>query len=249
VTLVLDGPARAIFAAKLPGVRALSELPALAGFDWVLCGSSASAPLERRVVRAARTAGVRCTVWLDHWGNYPMRFELDGESVLPDELWVSDEHAARLARATVAGPRVRVQGNPFLEDAAEEIRALGRPPGPGERVLFVADDESPELLRRYLERLAAAPPHAVRFRPHPAYPDVDYAPLLGEFAGRLAISLSAGTSLVEDCAWADTVAGSDTMALAVALVGGRRVVSIAAEPTLPFVGIERLDLGSAGGGA
>ena len=246
---MLSGPARAIFAAKLPGLPSLEEVPSLVGFDWVLCGSSASADLERRVVRAARAAGVPCTVWLDHWGNYPMRFVLDGEAVLPDELWVSDEHAARLARESVPGPSVRVQGNPFLEDAAAEIRALGRPSGPGERVLFVADDEPPDLLRRYFERLAVAPPRAVRFRPHPAYPDVDYAPLLAEFAGRLPIAPSPGTSLIEDCAWADTVAGSDTMALVVALAGGRRVVSIASSPTLPFAGIERIELGSAGGGA
>ena len=60
----------------------------------MLCGSSGGSDLERGVVRAARAAGVPSAVWLDHWVNYPARFVLDGESVLPDELWVADEHAA-----------------------------------------------------------------------------------------------------------------------------------------------------------
>ena len=31
--------------------------------------------------------------FLDHWTNYRERFLLDGSPVLPDELWVGDEHA------------------------------------------------------------------------------------------------------------------------------------------------------------
>ena len=79
------------------------------------------------MVRAARAAGVRSAVWLDHWVNYPARFVLDGEAVLPDELWVADEHAARLARETVPGPPVTVMGNPHLEDVVAAIRALEAP--------------------------------------------------------------------------------------------------------------------------
>src|SRR4051812_17830118 len=95
---LLDGPARAIFARKLgSALRQVDRLPPLDGFDLVLCGSSGEADLERRVVRTARAAGVRSAVWLDHWINYRQRFVLDGELVAPDEVWVSDEHAARLA--------------------------------------------------------------------------------------------------------------------------------------------------------
>ena len=108
-SLVLRRPgAGDLRAPSCPGSRRSRRSRRSSPFDWVLCGSSASADLERRVVRAARAAGVPCTVWLDHWVNYPMRFVLDGEAVLPDELWVSDEHAARIARETrprAAGPR------------------------------------------------------------------------------------------------------------------------------------------------
>ena len=119
---LLDGPARAIFARKLGDLPEGGPSPE--GRDLVLCGSSLSSPLERRAVRAARAAGVRSAVWLDHWTNYPTRFVLDGATALPDELWVADEHAARIARATLPGPPVIVQGNPYLDEIVGEIRAL-----------------------------------------------------------------------------------------------------------------------------
>src|SRR5689334_4568881 len=71
VSLLLGGPARAIFAERVEDAELLVELPELSAFDLVLCGSSGAADLERRVVRAARAAGVRSVVWLDHWVNYP----------------------------------------------------------------------------------------------------------------------------------------------------------------------------------
>ena len=58
------------------------------------------------------------------------------------------------------------------------------------------------------------------------------------------VAASARTTLAEDIAWADTVAGCDTMAMVVALAAGRRVISVippGGRPlTLPFGEIERL---------
>lgn len=250
-----------IFARRLGEVEVLGELPELRGFELVLCGSSVSARLERRVVRTARAAGVRCAVWLDHWVNYPARFVLDGTTVLPDELWVADEHAERVARETVPGPPVLVQGNPYLEDAAAEIRALEQPHEGIERVLYVSEPtsvaaeratgdplawgyEERAALRGYLEHRGSG--GALRLRTHPSEPPGKYAAEIEAFG----LELSAGRSLAQDIAWADTVVGCDTMAMAVALQAGRRVVSVippGGRPlSLPFEGIERLFVASSG---
>jgi hypothetical protein len=247
--LWLDGPARAVFARKLPGAPPLAAFPLLHEFDFALCGSSGAADHERVVVRAARDAGVRSAVWLDHWVNYPARFD-----VLPDELWVCDEPAARIARETVPGPPVVVQGNPYLEDAAAEVRALAGPRGPRERVLYLTEPtsavaeaatgdplgwgyEERAALRGFLERAAGV---EVRVRPHPGEPPGKYADLLAEFG----VAASPGGPLAEDIAWADTVAGCDTMGMVVALAAGRRVVSVippGGRPlSLPYPEIERL---------
>jgi hypothetical protein len=255
LTCVLEGPARAVFARTLgAGLDIRAALPPLAAFDLVVCGSSGAADLERHAVRAARAAGVRCVVWLDHWVAYAERFVLDGATVLPDEVWVGDDDAARLAATTLPGADVRNHGNPYLEDTVAEIAALsgGRAHGDGgERILYVTEPTptAATALVGYLERLAgsAAPPAAMRVRQHPAEPPEKYVAELGAFGGRLPLGLSPGGSLAEDVAWADTVVGCDTMAMVVALAAGRRVISVrppGGRPlSLPFAEIERLRLG------
>ena len=238
VSYRLDGPARAIFARKLPG-------PFVEGGDheFVLCGSSVSSRLERDAVREAR---VRCAVWLDHWMNYPARFD-----ELPDELWVADEYAEAIARETVPGPPVIVMGNPYLEDAAAEIAAL--PAGDG--TLYVTEPTSVAAERAtgdplgwgYEERAALrayldTAPGPVRLRTHPSEPPGKY----DEFG----LEQSTGRSLAEDIAWASTVVGCDTMAMAVAVAAGRRVISVippgGRELQLPYREIERMFVPSSG---
>jgi hypothetical protein len=84
----------------------------------------------------------------------------------------------------------------------------------------------------------------LRLRTHPAEPPDKYAAEIAEFG----LELSAGRSLAQDLAWADTVVGCDTMAMAVALAAGRRVISVippGGRPlSLPFEGIERMFVAS-----
>jgi len=242
----VDGPAVNVFERKLGGglVRH-PELPALDGVAFVLCGSSGAATLERRAVRRARAAGVRCAVWLDHWTNYAMRFELDGAFVLPSEVWVCDEHAAALARAELPGADVRVKGNPYLEDFAGEVRALERASGPreahAERILYVTEPTSfaAEALEQYLRHLAESAGGGeaeLRIRTHPAEPADKYDAVLGRHAGALRAQDASGGTLAEDVAWADTVVGCDTMAMIAAAEAGRRVISVLppdVQPHLP----------------
>ena len=234
-TLVLDGPAVKVFAGKLgddAAAHAEAEVPPLDGVAFVLCGSSGAATLERQAVRQARSAGVRCAVWLDHWVNYAMRFELDGASVLPHEVWVCDEHAAALARAEVPGADVRLKGNPYLDDFAAEVRSLAEERDPDlERILYVTEPNAvaTEALTKYVRHLSRQRPDGeveLRIRTHPAEPPDKYDAVLADHADHLRHGVSRGATLAQDVAWADTVVGCDTMAMVAALEAGRRVVSV-----------------------
>ena len=80
----------------------------------------------------------------------------------------------------------------------------------------------------------------LRLRTHPAEPEGKYDDIVAEHG----LELSVGRSLAQDCAWADTVVGCDTMAMAVALAAGRHVVSAiprGGRPlSLPFPEIDRM---------
>ena len=234
-TLVLDGPAVKVFAGKLGddmAAHAGVEVPPLDGVAFVLCGSSGAATLERRAVRQARSAGVRCAVWLDHWVNYAMRFELEGVSVVPDEVWVCDEHAAALARAEAPGADVRLKGNPYLEDFAAEVRTLAEVRDPAvERILYVTEPNAvaTEALTKYVRHLGGRREEGeveLRIRTHPTEPPDKYNAVLAGHANHLRHCVSREATLAQDVAWADTVVGCDTMAMVAALEAGRRVISV-----------------------
>ena len=214
-TYLLDGPAIENFERKLnPLLRVPWVYP-----DFVLCGSSSKASLERHVIkRATQDYHVRCAVYLDHWTNYRERFDQ-----LPDEVWVCDEHAEALARKELPGANIIVKGNPYLEDIAKEVAAIdaeeiahhnGRilcaygPTAKNQDIMRLPDEFAMEYGRRH--------------RPHPS-------------------DMPSARSLAEDIAWADVVIGYDTMALVAALYGNRRVISLlpASESRLPFPEIER----------
>ncbi|HEX3978510.1 MAG TPA: hypothetical protein VHW96_19730 [Solirubrobacteraceae bacterium] len=268
--LVLDGPATPIFERKLgPEIPRLAQVPPPHGFTFVLCGSSGTSPLERRTVRAARGAGVRCAVWLDHWTNFPERFTLQGELVLPDEVWVADAEAEKLARAQLPQADVRLKGNPYLEDFVTEVRAsepaeMARSaPGDGERILYVTEPTSVaaervtgdprgwgyterEALAGYLAKLGRRVERRVRLRlrTHPAEPAGKYDDLLAAVNG-VTLDRAPGASLAQDIAWAQTVVGCETMAMVAALAAGRRVLSAlpagSLPSSIPLSGIGRLD--------
>ena len=61
---------------------------------------------------------------LDHWVNYPMRFERQGARVLPDEAWVTDDWAADLARRCFPGLAVRQKPNAYLTAAVRDVTPL-----------------------------------------------------------------------------------------------------------------------------
>ena len=43
--------------------------------------------------------GIPSIAVIDHWVNYPQRFERDGVVVLPNQIWVADADAAGLAHS------------------------------------------------------------------------------------------------------------------------------------------------------
>ena len=61
---------------------------------------------------------------MDHWVNYLERFELNGNTILPDEIWVGDKDAERIANKTFNKTPVIFYPNPYFEDLKDEISSI-----------------------------------------------------------------------------------------------------------------------------
>ena len=258
---VLEGPARHVFERKLGAVPETSLAQGIVDADSLLCGTSWQSTLEFEAIGAARRRGLPSAAFLDHWINYTERFQHEGETRLPDELWVGDDFARDRAEAEFPGSPVRLVGNPFLEDIREEVAKLPLRAGTGAlSLLYVSEPVSEfghmpgdpsgvgydehQALAFCLQRLDRLDPRIARVvvRPHPSEPAGKYDWAIG-FRG-LPVSLGGRAPLLEEIAGSDIVAGVESMAMVIGLLAGKRVLSCippGGRPcVLPFPEIERL---------
>ena len=243
---VVEGPARGIFARKLPQ---LQQQPAarldecVRQADFVLAGSGWASSLERDAIAIAGEHGRRVAVFLDHWVNYEERFRTSRQIRLPDEIWVGDRYAEAMARACFPQTPVLLVGNPYFEDIREELQPLlaQRAVAPEvTRILYVTEpivdhlakgaqsvqytefDALAYALDKLRQRQARGDKLQIRVRLHPAEPAGKYDSVIARHS-ELPLETSSGNTLIQDCVWADQVAGCESMAMVVALLAGRRV--------------------------
>lgn len=243
-SVVAAGPAESIFRRKCPHAEFLSLDEALAKSAWVLCGTGWQSSFERQAITQGRELGKKTVAFLDHWVNYRERFDEGGCSVLPDEIWVGDCHAERIAIPLFDQTPVLLQPNPYVEDLLVEIAGVqsSKSGAVANRVLYVCEpvadhalaqygDErhwgytEHDALRFFLNNVAkiGQPVDAITIRPHPSEQADKYqwadglTPLPVEFGGK--------QTLLEETLESDIIVGCESMAMVVGLLAGKRVIS------------------------
>jgi len=247
---ILEGPAVAVFERKIKGTESGSRAELVRFIEasgMVLTGTGWASDLEKMAIRLAKGRQVKSVSFLDHWCNYRERFELDGEQVLPDELWVGDAYAMDIARKTFCDTTIRLIENPYLMDIRDEINLHAEKQGGKHdccHILYICEPVSPhaliksgredafgytefeamDLFMSHLHGLVKSGGKGqVRIRPHPSELPEKYVCYAEKESGSVKITMSHGTTLTEDCAWADMVVGMNSMALVVALATGKNV--------------------------
>jgi hypothetical protein len=241
----LEGAAVDVIARKLGGVPTLSLEALVAQSDSLLCGTSFLSELEWRAIGLARNYGKPCTAVLDHWVNYRQRFTRHGKWHWPDEVWVGDETAARIAAETLPEVKHALVRNAYFMDIQDEIKAIplsNRPQNSGLSILYVCEplrddgialygDErhwgytEEEALNYFLMNVAVLGNNItqIAIRPHPQEALGKYDWTLKKFD--LPLVCGEKKTLLQQIMSCDIVAGCATMAMVVGLLAGKRVVS------------------------
>lgn len=236
---VLEGPARKVFERKLGPIAMTSLADAIATCNSLLCGTSWESELEWRAIAAAKDAGKPSVAFLDHWVNYRKRFIRRDRECLPDKIWVGDAEAEKLAWNTFPETPVQLVPNPYFEDLREEFAALAKGTEPadadGLRVLFLCTPMMVheqkrgytefDALRYFFDHRSAlgAPVVSLVIRPHPSEDKNKYREMVKEYGA--GARLGGEKSLPQEIAESDVVMGCGSMAMVVALIAGRRVIS------------------------
>ncbi|HEX7887947.1 MAG TPA: hypothetical protein VF522_01200 [Ramlibacter sp.] len=230
---VMRGPAERLWRVAFPDRALVDDVEsALEEVALLVSGTGWGSELEHEARVLARARGVRSIAVLDHWVNYGQRFERGGTQVLPDEFWVFDEHAYRLARETFPGGAIRRMPNRYLED---QVRAIGPVPAHGAECLYLLEPMRTDwgrgvpgefqALDYFVEKLPSLklPPETViRLRPHPSESASKYADWIRQHPD-LRLAVDDAGSLADSLSRSAWVVGCESFGLVVALASNRRV--------------------------
>ncbi|MDH4199230.1 MAG: hypothetical protein OEV66_02530 [Spirochaetia bacterium] len=242
---VLEGPARKIFERKLGRVETHTLEEAIGQASSILCGTSWQSDLELNAIKLARLQGKFSIAFLDHWSHYQNRFVRFNETSLPDEIWVGDLMAEKMAKEFFPDIQVTLIDNPYLQDVQQELDIIQthRSSSPDAiSVLYVCEPISEhalmwydnarywgyvedDALRYFLLNSSALGKSVERIliRPHPSEPAGKYSWALHEFD--LPIKMGGSHTLLEEIVESDVVVGCESMAMVIALLAGKKVIS------------------------
>ena len=65
--------------------------------DYVFTGTSYTSIIELLYIEEAKFRNIKSISFIDHYTRYPDRFILNGESLYPDEIYLTDDRAMRIA--------------------------------------------------------------------------------------------------------------------------------------------------------
>jgi hypothetical protein len=204
---------------------------AMDGCASLLTGTGWASNLEHDARREGRRRGLRVAAVVDHWVNYPQRFERDGETVWPHVLWVADAWAENIAREVLPLLPVRQFENLYLKT---QVAQVGPPPGDG-TLLYVLEPvrqdwgrgvdgefQALDFLLEHIHLLQPTPIRRILLRPHPSDCAGKYAKYLDS---DFPIMLDTSADMAKALSLADVVAGVESFALVLALSAGRDVYS------------------------
>lgn len=206
---------------------------ALAGARFLLSGTGWASELEHEARVLAQQAGIKSAALLDHWVNYPQRFERQGKTVMSDEIWVTDEHALRLASQCFPERKVRRVENWYMRqqlglvaklniDAKPELLYLAEPARSDWQRGRPGEFQALDYFAVKLPLLGLPAQLRIRLRPHPSDPPGKYEDWMRAHLS-LAVELDDSPSIAAALSRARWVAGCESYALVLALAADRTV--------------------------
>lgn len=244
---VLAGPAVTIFRKKLGHVEISDLEMAVANSRVILCSTSWQSDIEIDAISYAHKLNKKSIAFLDHWVNYKDRFVRNGVLNLPNEIVVCDKAAMNIAKKTFPDISVKLIANPYIQDLIEDFKKfqhsnLSCNLKANGIMLYVGENISGHAILRhgngmyfgYTEETALTyfiknikkldlEIREIKVRPHPSEEKDKYSAQLSTLPYK--ISTSVNSTLIEDIFEADVVVGCSSMALAIASVLGKKVIS------------------------
>ena len=134
----MRGPAEKLWQSAYPGVALSDTLDStLEEVELLVTGTGWGSDIEHEARSLAKSRGIRSVAVIDHWVNYAERFVRHGETVWPDEFWVTDDYAMEIAKHAFPGQAVFQVPNRYVESQLRTIEQVGEASTP--ELLYVLE--------------------------------------------------------------------------------------------------------------
>jgi hypothetical protein len=208
--------------------------------DFIFTGTSFPPSIEQQAINSAHKNKIKCVSFLDHWTNYRKRFiSARNQEILPNEIWVGDKVAYKIALQQGFSKKILKQvENPYLREITEYFKGKKHVKKINEKIiLFISapvgsfKNENPHLLTEFdqLEMLIRAcldKGALIKIRLHPRENPDKFNELIARYKDAIKIGISKRADLKDDIIEADFVVGAESMALVVAVLARKKVLSI-----------------------
>ena len=229
----LEGPGERLFQTLKARINKAVNLDQLLdAASTLISGTGWASDLEHQARLQAKARNIQSIAVLDHWTNYQERFIRNGKTILPDEIWVVDEHAYAKANKEFPGTKIKQVPDFYTQKLINQIRSSSSKSSLG--LLYLLEPirsewgrsipgefQALDFLMEKLPLLGIPPGTPIYLRPHPSDPVGKYDVYLGQKNG-YPITLDTD-DLAHSIAGAKWVAGCNTFALTLALAAGKKV--------------------------
>ncbi len=243
MNICMEGPAKIIWKKHFSEYD-LSPIEEVLTDTNTLLSGTGWGNIEFEARNKAYKKGIKNIAVIDHWTNYNDRFIRDGNQLLPDLIFVSDNYAHKIACNAFPSIEVCQLPNIYLQVEAnlassvrvEEVKktiknilVIAEPfreeiPGKGVALEFRAI----EFLMSNLNKINLSKDFLnITLRLHPSEPYNKYDFLIDIYKDTVTeFKISTNNELYEDVAWADLVVGISSFALVVSLTAGVPTMSM-----------------------
>ena len=122
----LRGPAVSIFKKKNKKLKLSSLKKSIKKSNLVITGTSWPSKFEVNAIKYARENNIKVVTYLDHWIHYKMRFYIKNKIFLPNEIWVGDKIAYKIAQKNFPGKIIKIKKNYYFNNKINTIIKLQR---------------------------------------------------------------------------------------------------------------------------
>ena len=260
----LSGPAIEIFQKKIPNLINETIESAIEKSTLVLTGTGWMSDNETNAIRIAKKKGIRSIAYLDHWVGYASRFRRSNCNYFPDEIWVGDAYAEAIAKNEFPDLIIKLVPNLYFSDLSSEINSSSDIKRENynncTNILYVASPIAEhakvvsgdgnlwgyneyDAISFFLDNIKflrlQSTSICIRNHPSESYNKYYY---LKDLYSSLKLQFSSNNLLLNDIINSDIVAGTNSMAMVIALIAKKRVISAIPPPnykcSLPHKGIE-----------